>query len=35
MIKVQLTQVKSDVKILEFSLQILKEHAKKPRNIEF
>ena len=28
----QLTQVESDVKILEVYFQILKEHAKKPRN---
>ena len=29
------TQVESDVKILDFSFQILKEHVKNPRNTEF
>ena len=32
MFKVHLTKVESDVKILQFSFQILKEHAK---NLEF
>ena len=31
--QVQLTQVESDVKILQVSFQILKEHRKKSRNL--
>ena len=33
--KVQLTQVESDVKIIGFFGQNMKEHIKKPRNPEF